>query len=90
MAQIPGIDLEFSDGVEAVGYRVRSTSLLRTSTRETNDPPTLGDIQAAFGFASEAGAGFVGTLSPDGAGTSLYLCACDGTNWWTTPMTLAT
>lgn len=80
--------IAFEDGVEAVGYTVKSTSRLRSSVRAMDTVPTLYDIQAAFGTPTEVGDGFLGVLNPSGAGTSCYLCACDGTNWFSLPMTL--
>ena len=83
-------DLVFGAGVELDGYTVKSTSRSRISTRVANDPPTVWDIEAAFGSASEVGEGFVGLFNPSGAGTSLYLCAFDGTNWWVQALAAAT
>ena len=76
------LGLTFTDGVVADGYTVKATSQNRYSERVTNPSPSLEDVQAAFGGPAEAGAGFVGILNPSGAGTSCYLCVCDGTNWW--------
>jgi hypothetical protein len=81
-------DVTYDTGLAVDGYTVKSSSQLRISTRDIGDTPTLYDIQAAFGTASEVGEGFLGVLNPNGAGTSCYLCACDGTNWFSLPMTL--
>lgn len=79
--------MEIGDGLVASGFRVQSSSQLRSSTREVNVTPTLEDVQAAFGTAGEVGAAFLGLLNPSGANTAYWLCACDGTNWWSLPMT---
>lgn len=79
--------MEIGDGLVASGFRVLSSSQLRTSTREVNSTPTLEDVQAAFGTAAEVGAAFVGVLNPGGTNTACWLCTCDGTNWWSLPMT---
>lgn len=79
--------MEIGDGLVASGFRVQSSSQLRASTREVNETPTLEDVQAAFGTVSEVGAAFLGVLNPGGLNTSCWLCACDGTNWWSLPMT---
>src|SRR3990172_9211741 len=57
------------------------------SNRSVSVPPTLSEVQAAFGFPAEAGAGRFGILDAGGAGTDVYFCACDGANWWFTAMT---
>jgi hypothetical protein len=79
--------MEIGDGLMAVGYRVLSSSQLRSSSREVNTTPSLEDVQAAFGTAAEVGAAFMGILNPGGTNTACWLCACDGTNWWSLPMT---
>ena len=87
MASISVDEVSFGPGVRRHGYDVESTSQIQYSTRTTNVPPSIEDVQAAFGLASDVGTGFIGMLNPNGDGTSFYFCACDGTNWWTLPMT---
>jgi hypothetical protein len=79
--------MEIGEGLAAAGFAIRSSSQLRNSTRDVNPVPGLEDIQAAFGTAAEVGTAFLGLLNPGGANAACWLCACDGTNWWSLSMT---
>ena len=51
--------------------------------------PTDAELDTAFGTPAAQGAGYVGVLDDNGAGTAVFLCASDGTNWWHSAMTKA-
>lgn len=57
------------------------------SVDNTANPPTLAQIQTAFG---EQSTGFVGLINDAGAGVNEYLCWHDGTNWFYVTGTKAT
>lgn len=52
---------------------------LNVATAAINYPPTDEQVRTAFGVV---GAGFRGILQDTGQ-TRAYLCACDGSTWWT-------
>lgn len=51
--------------------------------------PTDAELDAAFGTPATVGSGFMALVDDNGAGTSVYLVASDGTNWWYHAMTKA-
>lgn len=73
----------FGDGWFATGVRTQiSTDNVTT--------PTDAEIDTAFGTPATVGAGFIGIIDDAGAGTAVYLCVSDGTNWWFESLTKAT
>ena len=62
---------------------------LATSNANTSNPPTDAQLDSAFGTPATVGAGFVGILDDNAAGTAVYLCYSDGSAWWTIAFTLA-
>lgn len=58
------------------------------STNDVSDPPTASELNSAFGTASSLGL-FIGLVNDNNEGTKLWLCASDGTDWWTAAMTKA-
>lgn len=57
------------------------------SEDDVTNPPTAAELDAAFPNAEQ---GFIGAVNDNGAGTNYYVCAYDGTNWWTVAATKAT
>lgn len=76
---------------EEVVTDVTGTAVTGThSTANVSSPPTDAELDAAFGTPASVGSGFVATLDDAGTGTTMYLVASDGTNWWHSAMTKAT
>lgn len=51
-------------------------------TDNVSSPPTDAELDTAFGQPSTVGAGFVGIVNDNAAGTAEYICWSDGTNWF--------
>lgn len=60
------------------------------SSANVSNPPTDAELDSAFGTPATVGAGFLGVVNDNGAGTNEYLCWSDGTNWFYATGTLAT
>jgi len=60
-----------------------------TSTDDTANPPTDGELDTAFGTPATVGTGFIGLLDDDGGDANVYLCATNGTSWWYVALTKA-
>jgi len=61
------------------------------STDNVHDTaPTNAQLVTAFGPASAAGRGFIGTVDDAGAGTLIYLVVSDGTSYFYTAATAFT
>lgn len=60
------------------------------SSADVSSPPTDAELDSALGTPADVGAGFVGVLDDNGAGSAVWLVASDGTNWWHVSMTKAT
>jgi hypothetical protein len=52
------------------------------STADVSNPPTDAELDSAFGTPATVGAGFLGTLDDNGAGSNVYFVFSDGSNWW--------
>ena len=55
---------------------------LQVSTADITPFPTPAELTAIFGTPAEVGAGFIRLLNDAGTGTTFYLIASDGANWW--------
>lgn len=53
-----------------------------SSNISSSDAPSLAEINAAFGTAAGVGAGFIGWMDDNGAGTNGVMVVSDGTNWF--------
>ena len=65
-------------------HRLDSTAGgLRTKVATTNVTavPTDAELDTAFGTPATVGAGFIGVVNDNNAGTAIYLAISDGTNW---------
>lgn len=62
---------------------------IRYSNYNSSNPPSIADLNAAFGSAAVVGAGFTGLLNDNGGGTNEYLCTSDGANWFYVTLTAA-
>lgn len=60
------------------------------ATDDVTNPPTDAELDTAFGTPAAVGAGMIGVLDDNGAGTNCYLVWSDGTNWWYAAGTKAT
>jgi hypothetical protein len=56
---------------------------------DVSNPPTASELATAFGAASAVGAGYLGLLNDNGAGSNVYLCASDGSDWYYQALTKA-
>ena len=57
------------------------------STNNVSNPPTAAQATTAFGSVSELGSGFLGVIDDNDAGTNVYLCYTDGTDWFSATLT---
>jgi pyruvate/2-oxoacid:ferredoxin oxidoreductase beta subunit len=77
--------------VENLSRRIRklecAESIRQYSNASTSNPPTAAELNTAFGTAAEVGNGYVLILDNGGAGTSIYLIASNGVDWWYTALT---
>lgn len=62
---------------------------IKYSNYNSSNPPSIADLNAAFGSAAIVGAGFAGLLNDNGGGTNEYLCTSDGANWFYVTLTAA-
>jgi hypothetical protein len=72
------------DDIYTYNPRVLFTSAydnLRVSTANVSSPPSLSEINAAFGTPSDNGTGAMRFINDNGAGTAAYLVVSDGSNW---------
>ena len=53
-----------------------------TALDDISIPPTDAQLDTAFGEPATVGAGFIGLVNDNDAGTSCYLCISNGTNWF--------
>ncbi len=60
------------------------------STANVSSPPTDAELDSAFGAPADVGAGFMGTVDDNGAGTAGYIVWSDGANWFYVAGTKAT
>jgi len=60
------------------------------SVIDISNPPTIAELDAAFGTATAVGAGFSVCINDNNAGLAVYTCTSDGTNWWTVANVKAT
>jgi len=82
------LTLERVQRAAAVGERM-PYGVQPNADDNTANPPTDAQLDTAFGTPATVGDGFVGVLDDAGAGTAVYLCVSDGTNWWHALLTKA-
>lgn len=61
---------------------------LGKDTSDVSNPPTDAELDTAFGTPATVG-NAMGILDDNGAGTNIYLCISDGTNWFTVTLAQA-
>lgn len=54
----------------------------RVSVANVTDPPTLAEIEAAYGTAAVAGSGFIGILDDNNASANIFIVFTNGTDWF--------
>jgi hypothetical protein len=59
------------------------------STANVTNPPLKAEITGAFGTPAEVDSGWIGIIDDNGAGTAVYLCVSDGSDWWYESLTKA-
>ena len=52
------------------------------STANVTDPPTDAELDSAFGTPATLGAGFIGIVNDNKAGTDVWLCFTSQTEWF--------
>lgn len=67
----------------------REAPVAPVATDNVSSPPADAELDAAFGTPAGVGAGFVGLVDDNGAGTAVWLVASDGSNWWYEGLTKA-
>ena len=81
------VELMRVDGTGSIVFSVipnASATGIRTrrSTENTANPPTISQLDTAFGGASAVGAGFLAILDDNGAESVTYIIYSTGTKWW--------
>lgn len=51
------------------------------STADVSNPPTDAELDSAFGTPATVGAGWIGSIDDNGAGTNFYLVQSTGSKW---------
>lgn len=55
---------------------------IRHSIADVSNPPTQLELNAIFGTAASAGAGFTAVLDDNGSNTNVYIIVSNGIGWW--------
>ena len=84
-----GGSIVYQDLATTLPYIPPKVDMKVMSTLAVTDPPTAAELTAEFGSPATVGTGFSVTIDNNGAGTHVYTCTSDGTNWWTFTGTVA-
>lgn len=79
---------ELSRRIGELEQQEQQVQTLSLHSDSISSPPTLLQIQTAFGAAGSVGVGFSGVMTDLGLNVS-YLVWSDGTNWWSVAGTKA-